>query len=138
MKKKLKNYFAWCAVTGRANKAMCQAELALQTKYDSEEFVHQDNITRKDCIAYAVELLQDTGRSDAGTAVTPFQHKYCDFYKRGAFCGVAENGCKNWAKNLYYADKVMRYKLARKRRHASFKALFVPDWLKAKLSGRSK
>ncbi|MBO4683310.1 MAG: hypothetical protein J5611_01890 [Alphaproteobacteria bacterium] len=138
MKKKLKNYFVWCAVTGRASKAMCQAELALKTKYDSEEFVHQDNITRKDCIAYAVDPVLEPGRDEVGTAVIPFQYKYCDFYKKGVFCGVAENGCKNRTKNLDCANKVMRYKSARKRRGASFKALFVPDWLKAKLFGRSK
>lgn len=136
MKRKLKNYFAWCAVTGRARKAMCQAEIALYTRYDFEELLRQNDITCKDCIAYAIG--PETIRTGGEPVSENYQHSYCSFYKQGAFCGVAKNACPNRDKNLDRANKVARYQLARKRRRASFMALFVPDWLKGKLCGRSK
>jgi hypothetical protein len=125
MKSKLKKYLTWCAAAKNAYAKKYQARAALYKEYDFDEWLKSDDITRKDCIVCSGAMLPMVGRP---TGEDLRYYKHCKFYKADAFCGVADGGCDNRAKNLHYADMIARYDLARTHRQASFKALFHLKW----------
>ena len=131
MQGKLKTYLIWCAATGKARQDMHVARAALNKEYSFDEWLRQQDSTRQDCISCADAVLPLAGRP-VGKEWRYYRH--CDFYKFDGFCGVAEGGCPNRARNLKYGDSVARYDLMCKRRRESFKALFRFDRLKAKIA----
>ena len=80
-----------------------QARMAPNTEYTLDEWLKQQDSTRKDCISCAGAMLPMTGRS-LGEERRYYRH--CDFYKENCFCGVDAGECESRDKNLKYANAV--------------------------------
>jgi len=121
MNSKWKKFVTWYMATRNAATDVHQARMALNTEYTLDEWLKQQDSTRKDCISCAGAMLPMTGRP-LGEEWRYYRH--CDFYKENCFCGIDAGECESRDKNLKYANAFERWELARKHRNDSFKALF--------------